>query len=88
MALLLHHANISKGSNILLIENTKGLVLGAVVQRLNGKGDINLCSNNDAKKNLKQLYFYGLLNIDKALEKRVKTTSIKETLAISDLYSQ
>lgn len=39
----IQHSNIIPGSRILLFDNTKGLVLGTIAKKLDGKGNINYC---------------------------------------------
>lgn len=41
--MFLYYSNVTEGSNILMFDSTRGLGLGAIATRLDGRGHIDLC---------------------------------------------
>ena len=84
LALFLHHSNIIPESNILIIEKTKGLVLAAVAQRLNCKGEITFAFNEEVKKPLNQIACFNQLNLCKNKNENIKLVELENVLANPD----
>jgi len=84
LALFLHHSNIIPESNILILEKTKGLVLAAVAQRLNCKGEITFAFNEEVKKPLNQIACFNQLNLCKNKNENIKLMELENVLANPD----
>ena len=84
LALFLQHSSIIPNSNILIIEKTKGIILGAVAQRLNQRGGITFLFNEEAPKPLNQIHCFHQLNLCKWKNENITTIEFDKFLTEKD----
>ena len=88
MALFLQVSNLSNNSNILLFDNTNGLVLAATCIKLNNKGKINLCYEKNPPDNLSKLSCFQTFQISKDIEKSIKILDFTKDFEEKQKFSQ
>ena len=56
---VIHHTNIVPGCRVLVYEEAQGLILAALLERLEGKGEIFLINNGCGPGSLQAVYAMG-----------------------------
>jgi len=78
LALFLQHAYVYPSSNILMFDNSHGLLLGAVRQRLGTDGEIYVCSPRQEKQDFKEFRIVNELGYTKEDTTNIHYISLKD----------
>ncbi len=78
LALFLHHSFVYPSSRILLFDNSHGLVLGALKQRLGDDGEIDVCSPRQEKQAFQEFRIVNELGYAKEETTNIRFISQKD----------
>ncbi|KRX11193.1 hypothetical protein PPERSA_07718 [Pseudocohnilembus persalinus] len=88
-AYFLYQVDAQPGSRILMFDNTKGLAVGGVAQRLNGQGQIHLAHNPnfDSAQKKNQTLYLTALNPSQQVLQSVQVIPSSDLSLVSEKYS-
>jgi len=78
LALFLHHSFVYPSSRALLFDNTHGLILAGLRERLGTEGEIHVCSPRQQKQDFKEFKIVSELGFTKEDGANLHFTSISE----------
>lgn len=78
LALFLHHSYLYPSSRVLMFDNTHGLILAGVRERLGTEGEIHVCSPRAQKQEFKEFKIVTELGFTKEDNAHIRFTTIGE----------